>query len=92
MHRLTYLLITVLSSLDSNNLSDGLNVVLGRVINELNLHRGVVLKMLWLVHTLVEGLSTGSKTGLSVGGTIHILGLDTWEVSTVTYLNRKENK
>ena len=53
----TYLFVQVVASLDTNDLSSGLDLVdsLG-MVDELLLHGGIVLEMRWLLHTPDESL------------------------------------
>lgn len=82
----TYLLVVILSPLNSNDLRGGVDLVgpLG-VINELLLHGSVVLEMWWLLHAPIESFRAGCKSSFTIGFTVDIFRFDSWDVATVAY-------
>ena len=56
----TYPSVARLSTLDTDDLGDGL-VINSSVINEFFLHHGGIFEVSWLVTSLVESVSLGGK-------------------------------
>lgn len=86
----TYLFVAIFSSINTNDLGCGFNLILSSsVINEFLFHASCKFLIWWLIHSSSEGLCTRCKACLSISLTVNILWFNSGNISSITFIKYK---
>jgi hypothetical protein len=82
----TYLSVDIFTSLDTDKLSSGLDMIgSGSVVDEFLLHCSIILEVWWLLHSSNEGLGTRCVGCFTISLTIYIFRFNSGNITTVAW-------